>query len=71
MPSYSSDGRACGFAHIEFMNLADAIRAVTSVAEEPMYLFKLDHDLRVHYAAPRRDDMPREPTNILYFTRFQ
>ncbi|KAG6853619.1 hypothetical protein C0991_002843 [Blastosporella zonata] len=66
--AYQPDGRARGFAHVEFVNTPDAVAAMTSVAEEPMYL--LDRDLRVNYAAGRRAPAEREPSNTLYFHGF-
>ncbi|KAJ7656217.1 hypothetical protein B0H17DRAFT_1337985 [Mycena rosella] len=61
-------GESRGFAHIEYLNEADAIAAFESFAEEPLYL--LDRNVRVDYA-PSRQQSSNPPTHKLYFFDFR
>ncbi|KAG5641220.1 hypothetical protein DXG03_005754, partial [Asterophora parasitica] len=67
--AYRPDGTARGFAHVEFVNEADAVAAVQSAKDEPLYL--LDRDLRVDFAQGKRAPQAREPTHSLYFHGFR
>ncbi|KAF8063994.1 hypothetical protein FPV67DRAFT_1782364 [Lyophyllum atratum] len=64
--AYRPDGASRGFAHVEFVNEADAAAAVESTTEEPVYM--LDRDLRVSFAERKpRPTETRTPTHSLYF----
>ncbi|KAG6901462.1 hypothetical protein C0995_011618 [Termitomyces sp. Mi166 len=64
---YEADGRTRGFAHVEFADVHDAVAAYKSIMEEPMFI--LDRDIRVDYAAVRRQRA--QPSMTLYFQGFR
>lgn len=66
--AYKPDGSARGFAHIQFASKADAIAAVDSINEEPMYI--MDRDIRVDFA-PVRTPVAPEPYHKLFFQNFE
>lgn len=59
---YHPDGRARGFAHIEFENQDDAAAAFESAHEEPIYLF--GRDLRVDYPRPKPEQAPSSSNQL-------
>ncbi|KAF8889134.1 hypothetical protein BD779DRAFT_420960 [Infundibulicybe gibba] len=66
--AYRPDGSARGFAHVEYVNRDDAISAMESAAEEPIYI--MDRNARVDYAPPRAE-IVHEPFHKLYFYDFR
>ncbi|KAG5640201.1 hypothetical protein DXG03_000595, partial [Asterophora parasitica] len=64
------DGESMGKpTRYSFVNDADAVAAVQSAKDEPIYL--LDRNLRVDFAQGKRAPQAREPTHSLYFHGFR